>query len=626
MTTFTVTALKVETTYGTGSNGTTSSLTPNSMFEVVLVEPNNAFSYTLGTPAPGGVLGEPFVTTNAALLRTDGKVETGPPDFYGILQLDWNDNGLTRTTTLMIVVYERSDTVDNDYVFRLAGDPLPPISTAAEFDAWASSINTSTARVAPAPFAPGMDIPYASVPGTSMSEDDKFQMNGVLSNILDAGQGNDTIIGNDQDETLSGGAGNDSIQGNSGNDSLTDGAGNDTIRGGAGNDTVKLVTGFDMAFGGSERDLLIVQPPAANNGDYTAVVNLTSGRIFARENPTDRNDTINGFEDVEFRGAVNAELFGDGGNNQLTGSTGNDTLKGFDGNDWLRGLDGNDRLEGAKGNDTLDGGRGLDSLVGGAGADVLEGWEGRDTLQGGSGNDTLDSGGQNDQLYGGAGDDSLFGNSGNDSLWGGSGNDTLRGSDGNDKLWGGAGNNSIDGGGGNDSIVSTGTDTLLGGDGMDTIRGSRNADLIDAGGDADSVYAGRGNDQVAGWTGDDLIFGHRGADTIDGGAGNDTLIGGSGNDSIRGSLGMDSIDLGAGADVFVFSDGTDTVDGFVVADGDRLDLRQATSIVSLQDLYDNHVLDTSAGVLVFDGNGNSALINGILSTDLDAQNVLLFVP
>ena len=61
----------------------------------------------------------------------------------------------------------------------------------------------------------------------------------VIENAV-GGSGNDTLMGNDQDNRLDGGAGNDSLSGGAGNDTLATGGGNDTVNGGAGVDTVVL--------------------------------------------------------------------------------------------------------------------------------------------------------------------------------------------------------------------------------------------------------------------------------------------------------------------------------------------------------------------------------------------------
>ncbi|MBQ6516355.1 hypothetical protein IJI31_04160 [bacterium] len=58
--------------------------------------------------------------------------------------------------------------------------------------------------------------------------------------IINAGAGNDTVIGSDYADRLYGQAGNDSITGGAGNDYINGGAGDDDMIGGAGNDTYEI--------------------------------------------------------------------------------------------------------------------------------------------------------------------------------------------------------------------------------------------------------------------------------------------------------------------------------------------------------------------------------------------------
>jgi hypothetical protein len=74
--------------------------------------------------------------------------------------------------------------------------------------------------------------------------DNVFDFSGLTSvtgmGIVDAGAGNDTLIGSNFADTLRGGAGNDTLNGGQGADTLTGGAGNDTFvyATGYGNDTI----------------------------------------------------------------------------------------------------------------------------------------------------------------------------------------------------------------------------------------------------------------------------------------------------------------------------------------------------------------------------------------------------
>lgn len=75
------------------------------------------------------------------------------------------------------------------------------------------------------------------------------------SYIIDAGAGNDKVIGGSGNDHLFGGAGNDILRGGAGDDYLNGGAGNDQLNGGAGHDTFVLnakwgvdkINGFSVA-------------------------------------------------------------------------------------------------------------------------------------------------------------------------------------------------------------------------------------------------------------------------------------------------------------------------------------------------------------------------------------------
>ena len=136
----------------------------------------------------------------------------------------------------------------------------------------------------------------------------------VIENAV-LGGGNDTIIGNEANNSLDGGAGNDTLYG---------GGGNDSIDGGTGNDLVYLGDGDDY-----------VNIPYESRGDDT----------FYGGNG---NDFIWG-------GYGNEVVYGDAGDDTLKGYYGNDTLYGGAGNDYLGGEAGNDSLYGGAGNNTLNG-------------------------------------------------------------------------------------------------------------------------------------------------------------------------------------------------------------------------------------------------------------------------------
>ena len=195
-----------------------------------------------------------------------------------------------------------------------------------------------------------------------------------VGDVLNGGNGNDSIYGSGGNDTADGGNGDDLVNGGNGNDLLQGGFNRDTLNGGNGNDRLYAYT-------------------AANIGG-------------------------SGVGDI---------LNGDSGNDSIYGSGGNDTVNGGNGNDLVNGGNGNDLLQGGFNRDTLNGGNGNDRLyaytaanIGGSGVgDVLNGDSGNDFIYGSGGNDTLNGGSGNDNLQGGNGNDSLLGGSGNDILTGG---------------------------------------------------------------------------------------------------------------------------------------------------------------------------------------------------------------
>lgn len=241
------------------------------------------------------------------------------------------------------------------------------------------------------------------------------------------GSGNDTITGNDANNTLVGGAGSDALNGGNGHDHLTGGTGADALNGGAGYDYAR----YDAATSAVVADLLNA---ASNTGDAAGdTFNLIEGLVGSNFGDT---------------------LLGDGNGNDLNGFAGNDFIDGRGGNDRLAGNDGHDHLVGGTGADIIDGSTGFDyarydtaqagvvvdlanpgANTGDAAGDSFNSIEG---LVGSNFADTLHGNVATNDMAGLGGDDLLFGRGGNDALAGGAGADTLDGGAGADILVGGA--------------------------------------------------------------------------------------------------------------------------------------------------------------------------------------------
>ncbi|MBE9162138.1 calcium-binding protein [Tychonema sp. LEGE 06208] len=219
-------------------------------------------------------------------------------------------------------------------------------------------------------------------------------------NLLDGGEGNDTIVAAFSTDTMIGGGGNDSLSGF-----------------------------FTQAFGGDGDDTI----DASSAGTNAPLITLDGGL---------GNDVLKGNSSP---GAIRNFMNGGEGNDNIIFGTTGDTLIGT--------LGGNDTISYAAnvnfipaqtapnvitdnlGSNFITGGNGTDVITTGAGDDILFGGPTNLVTPGIDGNDTLDAGGGNDTLLGGFGNDYLIGGDGNDSLGGGPGADTLIGGFGSDSFY-----------------------------------------------------------------------------------------------------------------------------------------------------------------------------------------------
>ncbi|WP_281422433.1 RTX toxin, partial [Rhizobium leguminosarum] len=448
----------------------------------------------------------------------------------------------------------------------------------------------------------------------------------LIENVQ-AGSGNDTIIGNEADNTL---------WGNAGNDSLTGGSGNDTLIGGVGNDTYTV------------DDLADVVTEGLNQGTDLIRTALSS---YALTN-------IANVENLTFIGTGDFSGTGNSLANTITGGAGNDTLDGAAGNDTLIGGAGNDIyvvgdsfdfvIESAnKGTDTVQtalssytlsnnveiltytgaasftgtGNALANTITGGAGNDTLDGGAGADTLTGGVGNDIyiVDNAGDSVAENTGAGTDTvrttltsyrLGGNVENLTYIGtgsftGTGNslaNTINGGAGADTLDGQAGADMLIGGAGNDTYIVDVSDVVTEGlnEGTDQIRTALSSYALTNIANVENLtFIGTGN--FAG-TGNAL------ANTITGGAGNDTLDGGAGGDTMNG---------GAGNDIYVVDSASDVITELVSGGTDEI--RTALAAYSMATLATVEKL-TYTGSANFTGTGNvlaNTITGGAFNDTLD---------
>ena len=403
---------------------------------------------------------------------------------------------------------------------------------------------------------------------------------GKRGDLLDDGDGENTLIGDAGNDIIAGGMGKDIIVGMGGDDNIEGDANGLTILG--------SWNGFTKIWG-------VTRTVTTQGGVtlYTRAYNF---------NLKFDDTSAAGDMDVIYAGAGKDWVMAGGGNDFVDAGEDNDVVFGGAGNDIILGLAGDDVLTGDSahphldaslhGNDYLNGGEGKDVLYGEGGSDYLEGGEGNDSLVGDSqnvpaqyqGNDYLDGGNGDDQLSGGGGDDILIGGAGTDTLIGGNGNDTyiINAGDGVDHIvddFATPGANTIrfgvginqadiklrqgslmlDLGGGNDvhiegfnyndvfNTVGIGSFQFADGSSLTAaellargfdLDGTENIDVISGTNTTDRINGFAGDDQLGGKDGNDIINGEAGNDVLDGGDGNDALDGGLGNGFIAAGTGQ----------------------------------------------------------------------------------------
>ncbi|NNU57211.1 M10 family metallopeptidase, partial [Rhizobium indigoferae] len=442
---------------------------------------------------------------------------------------------------------------------------------------------------------------------------------GNLASLIEnvqAGSGNDTIVGNDANNTLWGNAGNDSLAGGIGNDTLIGGAGLDTMSGGVGDDVYIVDNANDAVIENANGGTDTVQTALASytmstnvetltytgTGAFTGTGNATANTIIGgggndwlngaagadsliggtgddtyfvdnaadlvTENASQGTDTVRTSQLISYTLGVNVENLtytgtgafsgiGNGLDNTITGGAAADTLLGGDGNDWLNGAAGADSLLGDTGNDTYS----VDNI-----ADIVteNAGEGTDTVRTsqlisytlGANVENLTYTGLGDFNGTGNGlDNTIAGSIGKDRLTGGAGNDWLNGAAGADSLLGGTGNDTYS----VDNIADVVTENAS--EGTDTVRTSQLASYTLGANVENLTYTGTGAFSGIGNGLDNTITGGVGDDRLSGGTGNDTLIGGAGLDTMSGGVGDDVyvVDIATDAVIENANEGTDTV-------------------------------------------------------------------
>jgi Ca2+-binding RTX toxin-like protein len=183
-------------------------------------------------------------------------------------------------------------------------------------------------------------------------------IDGIERISLITGSGNDTIRGGSQADYISTKGGNDIIDAGT----RMSGSDIDVVDGGDGTDTLIVdVSGETLhtAVGTSASPTFFVRSDSGNY--FVDAYNMEILRFSGGSGA----DTASG-------GADRDTLSGAVGDDVLSGGGAADVLNGDNGNDTLNGGDGKDLLDGGKQNDTLRGGGDADTLTGGVGLDVFD--------------------------------------------------------------------------------------------------------------------------------------------------------------------------------------------------------------------------------------------------------------
>jgi CubicO group peptidase (beta-lactamase class C family) len=189
---------------------------------------------------------------------------------------------------------------------------------------------------------------------------------------------------------------------------------------------------------------------------------------------------------------------------------------------------------------------------------------------------------------------------------------------------------------------SQGKDVLFGNQGRDVIQGEEGDDLLNGGADIDYLTGNEGNDTLVGGADNDLLIGELGNDSLLGGSGNDFLKGEKGNDYLDGGAGLDKLYGDAGKDILVDEDGGDILTGGKGADEFRIGSPQASAFSQIEDFevgtdklkilrigakFDNlKIEDSEEGAMIFDGDKNIAILQGVKADDLQENDFVFADP
>jgi Ca2+-binding RTX toxin-like protein len=236
---------------------------------------------------------------------------------------------------------------------------------------------------------------------------DKFTSTAAVTSHVDAGAGDDLLLGGTGEDYLSGDGGSDLVYGGFGRDYLRGGAGVDTLFGQAGDDNITSEDNLDALWGSSGNDWLIggktmhgddnddvlfaergaevwggTETDRVSFGNWTEPVRVSlDDRANDGNASADPTSTCGTWPNVCPPGAMNVHsdvenVTGTDYSDRIIGSNTANALDGGWGNDVLDGRGGNDYLDVEKGAEqTVHGGSGANDTCVGYGITIRDGCE-----------------------------------------------------------------------------------------------------------------------------------------------------------------------------------------------------------------------------------------------------------
>lgn len=447
---------------------------------------------------------------------------------------------------------------------------------------------------------------------------------------IDAGDGNDTVIGSAFD---------DDIYGSDGNDSISAGSGNDTITGGAGVDILTGVEGNNQFVYTAQADLFATSTTTALTDSITggtATDQIVLGGENLTWNITSTNSwgsRISGVEQIIVGGAntssvsvvLNNDAYEAGlrvvdltadtdlaGTNVISVAEESGSLNGF----VLTGSVGADSISGGAGKDTIKGGAGSDSLTGGSGADtfVYNAVVGRSSDSNSSIKDSITNIESTDficlyltEVNNFEVSTDVFGYD-----RGGLNSYYIATTNGNNADTGAVGAINISATGLNDDSVARSV-TIL------NAVGTSNNDTISGGANNDTITGGAGKDTMNGGNGDDVFIIASGADHGDTNDG-EQIFGGDGADVIRftSTTPNDRLNLSYWIDVeevrIVAADGSENPTAGLNINANWLGFGQNIKLYG--NVADNNLVGNEDGYNTIEGGGGNDTISAGFLADL----------